>query len=215
MPNLEPPLPLPSLTLSFLTPTAPVTQTGSSYTVEVEANHEVEEGYAILLDWRINAGECRERDEYEFLELAFEPVIELTHLRQGHCYRVIVVAIDEDGNFAEVVSKPISVVDPISPTIVRRRPAPNATGVDRDANVRITFSEPVLAPAGTVRLRNTETGLIVKAETRWERSTNTLILDPELRMYPRTTYQVEISGKVQDRKGNPVGARSWEFRTGR
>ena len=215
LPNLEPPLPLPSLTLTFLAPTEPVVQTGSSYTVQIETNHETVEAFALLLDWRIDAGVCRQRDRYVFSEVPFGPEIELTGLRQGHCYRLIAVAVDEDGNFAEGISKPILVVDPISPTIVRRRPAPNATGVDRDANVRITFSEPVLAPAGTVRLRNTETGLIVKTATRWDRDTNTLILNPELRMYARTTYRVEISGKVQDRKGNPVGARSWEFRTGR
>lgn len=215
LPNLEPPLPQPALTLAFIAPTEPVTQTGSTYTVLVETNHEVVLSVAVRLEWRIDAGRCRMREVVDFVELPFGPEIELTHLRQGHCYRMLVAAIDEDGNYAEALSEPIIVVDPVVPTIVQRRPGSGATGVDRDASVRIRFSEPVLAPAGTVRLRNTETGLIVRVETRWDRATNTLVLDPALRMYPRTTYRVEVTAKVQDRKGNPVGERAWEFRTGR
>ncbi len=215
LPDLEPPAPLPELTLSFLDPATAVVQSGSRYTVRIEVNHDIVDGYGYLGDWRINAGKCDYRHGGDYRDLAFATEIRLTHLHQGHCYRVIVLAVDEDGSYAEAVSRPIKVVDPVAPTILRRRPAPGARGVDRSANVRIRFSERMVIPSGSVRLRNLDTGLTVRVATRWVTSSRTLVLDPALRMYSRTRYRVEVSGKVQDRKGNPVGARSWVFKTGR
>ena len=216
LPVLEPPAPLPPLELAFTAPTEAVYQTQRHYTATIEASNEVADAIAILVDWRINAGKCRTGDPIEaFIDIEFALEMELTDLRRGHCYRLIALAIDEDGNVAEALSKPIFVLDPIVPTITGRRPASGATGIDRDDNVRVRFSEPVLAPAGTVRLRNTETGLIVRTDLRYDPDTNTVILDPRLRMYPRTTYRVEVTGRVQDRKGNPVGEHAWEFTTGR
>jgi hypothetical protein len=215
LPDLEPPAPLPELTIRFVDPAAAVVQTGSTYTLRLDINHEVVDGYAYRGNWRINAGKCDYRTGGHYRELAFATEIELTGLRQGRCYRVIAVGVDEDGNYAEAVSRVIRVVDPVIPTIVRRRPAPGARGVDRSANVRIRFSEPMVIPAGSVRLRNLDTGLTVKVATRWIAGKHLLVLDPVLRMYPRTRYRVEITGKVQDRTGNPVGARTWVFRTGR
>ncbi len=215
LPDLEPAPALPELQLTFLAPTAPVVQTGSTYDVRVEANHEVTEAYALLGDWRIDAGKCDYRGRVRLHDLAYAEEMPLTHLRQGRCYRVLVVAIDEDGNFAEVVSKPIMVVNPVAPTIVRRRPAADATRIDRDANVRVRFSEPLRAPEGAVRLRNLDTGLIVRTTARWIKGTNTLVLDPVLRMYPRTRYRVEVTSSAQDRTGNPVGTQRWVFKTGR
>ncbi len=215
LPDLEPAPALPELELTFLAPTAPVVQTGSTYTARVETNHEVSEAYALLGDWRIDAGKCDYRGRVRLHDLAYAEEMPLTGLRQGHCYRILVVAIDEDGNFAEAISKPIQVIDPIVPTIVRRRPAPGSTRIDRDANVRIRFSEPLRTPEGSVRLRNLDTGLIVRTTTRWIKRTNTLVLDPVLLMYPRTRYRVEVTTKAQDRTGNPVGAQRWVFRTGR
>lgn len=215
LPDLEPAPALPELELTFLAPTTSVVQTGSTYNVRVEANHEVLEAYALLGDWRIDAGKCDYRGQVRLDDLVYAEEMPLTHLRQGHCYRVLVVAIDEDGNFAEAVSKPIMVVDPVTPTIVRRRPAPGSTRIDRDANIRVRFSEPLRAPEGAVRLRNLDTGLIVRTTTRWIKRTNTLVLDPVLRMYARTRYRIEVTSRAQDRTGNPVGAQRWVFRTGR
>lgn len=215
LPDLEPAPALPELEIAFLAPTAPVVQAGSTYDARVQANHEVSEAYALLGDWRIDAGKCDYRGRVRFHDLPYAEEMPLAHLRQGHCYRILVIAIDVDGNFAEATSKPIMVVDPITPRIVRRRPAPESTRIDRDANIRIRFSEPLRDPAGTVRLRNLHTGLIVHTTTRWNKRTNTLVLDPVLRMYPGTRYRVEVTVEAQDRTGNPVGAQAWVFRTGR
>jgi subtilisin family serine protease len=216
IPDLDPPAPLPELTITFLAPAAAVTQSGSTYTVLLETNHEVSDAFALLGVWDYDAGRCSYRDgAIDVRDLVFAPAIELTGLRQGNCYRVLAVAIDEDGNFAEAFSRVIRVVDPVVPRVVLRRPVPGATGVDCGANIRIGFSEPVRYGPSDIRLRNLETGLTVRATLRWDRGTDTLVIDPALRMYPRTMYQVEIGARVQDRKGNPVGAQSWVFRTGR
>ncbi len=140
LPDLEPVAALPELELTFLAPTAAVVQTGSTYPARVQANHEVSEAYALLGDWRIDAGACDYRGRVRLRDLAYAEELPLTHLRQGHCYRILVVAIDEDGNFAEAVSRPIKVVDPIAPN---HRPPPAEAGRNRVRPGR-QHSDPVL-----------------------------------------------------------------------
>jgi subtilisin family serine protease len=106
--------------------------------------------------------------------------------------------------------------DLISPTIIGRGPGRRATGVDRDRNVRIRFSEPVLGiSATTVRLVDVRTGRTVRIRTRrYDPATRTVTLDPYYRMRAWTTYRVVIRAGIRDLAGNTLPAQSWTFRTG-
>jgi hypothetical protein len=215
LPDLEPPLALPALQISFLDPSADVRQTGSTYVVRLAVNHDVTDGYALRAAWPISMGRCNFRAEPTVAMLDFAIEMRLTGLRRGTCSEVYVVAIDEDGNYAEAMSPDIVVVDPTIPRVVGRTPSRGATGVDRSANIRVRFSETVKAEGIAVRVRNLKTGLVVRTANRWEKSTRTLVLDPVLLMYPRTRYQVEVTARVQDPYGNSVKPESWVFTTGR
>lgn len=214
LPNLDPPGPLPPLTISIVDPAGPVRQTGSAYTVRLDVNHDVSDSFAIRVSWPLVWGRCDHGARYEIKSLDFGPTIPLRNLRVGHCYVVAVAAVDEDGNYAEAQSPAITVVDAVVPRVIRRSPAPGATRVDRAKNIRVRFSEPVWAPGIAVRLRNTKTGLIVRTHVTWRASTNTLVLDPVLRMYPRTRYRVEVTSRVVDQGGNPVRKEAWTFVSG-
>ena len=215
LPDLDPPAPLPELTLTFLAPTEDVRQTSTSYLVRLGSNNEVVDGIALTGSWPIDLGRCNFRVDADTQFLDFATEIPLTRLHRGACYEVLVLAIDEDGNYAEALSPTIMVVDPTIPRVIHRTPAAGAKHVARSANVRIRFSETIRAEGIAVRLRNLRTGLIVRTRSHWIASTHTLVLDPVLLMYPRTRYRVEVSGRVQDRFGNPVVPVSWVFTTGR
>ncbi len=215
LPDLDPPTPLPPLSISVVDPARAVRLTASTYSVRLEVNHDVTEGYAIQASWPLSWGRCNYDARYVTRELDFGLAIPLTGLRNGRCYEVAVAAVDEDGNYAEALSPTITVADAVVPRIIRRSPGPGATRVPRSKNIRVRFSEPVSAPGIAVRVRNTRSGRIVRTRSTWLAESNTLVLDPALRMYPRTRYRVEVTTRVVDQGGNHVRKESWTFVTGR
>ena len=213
IPNLDPPGLLPALQLDFITPSADVHQTGSTYTATLAINHGVADSEALLGSWPIEGGRCESFSFPDITPVDFGPTIKLTGLAAGRCYQLLVAALDESDNYAEATASYIFVLDRTAPKVVRRVPAAGATGVRTDASIRVTFSEHVVVGGG-VRLRNTRTGLVVRARYTWIASTNTLVIDPVLRMFPSTRYQVEVTSRVKDASGNRIKASSWTFRTG-
>ena len=212
IPTLDPPALLPALTISFVSPFTDVYQTRSSYTATLAINHDVAESTAMLASWPIVGGQCEPFSFPDLEPAEFGPTIPLTGLRAGRCYQLYVAALDESDNYAEATSSYIFVLDRTAPKVVRRTPAAGATGVRTDANVSVKFSERVVVGGG-VRLVNTRTGLIVRAHYTWIASTNTLVIDPVLRMYPGTRYRVEVTARVEDMSGNRIKGLSWSFTT--
>jgi subtilisin family serine protease len=214
LPNLDPPPPLPALTIDFLAPAATVHQTASTYTVQLAINHDIVDSVAFLAGWPMVRGVCNLAARPSVTELTFGATIELTGLQPGFCYQVAALAVDEDGNFAEAESPYIDILDLSVPRMTARTPLPSATGVSRSANVKIRFSEWVSANGSNVRLRNMHTGLIVRVHLAWFVSANTVILDPQLLMFAHTRYRIEILSTVFDRGGNHVAPTTWTFTTG-
>ena len=214
LPNLDPPAPLPALTIEFLDPTDTVHQTATTYDVRLVTNHDVSDAFAYLGAWPMVRGVCDLAATPTVTELGFAQVIGLAGLRPGFCYVVAAFAIDDDGNFAEAESPFIDILDVTVPRIIGRNPKPGATGVSTSSNIRIHFSEYVTASSVNVRLRNTHTGLIVRVRFTWVASTNTVVLDPRLLMYPHTRYRIEVLSTLYDRGGNRVAPTAWTFTTG-
>ncbi len=214
LPVLDPPGPLPPLSIQFLAPTAAVRQTASTYTVLLAIDGDVAESIALLGSWPMAGGHCRFSTDPTVRLLTFGPTIELRNLHAGRCYQVIVAAIDEELNYAEAISPYIRILDLTAPLIAHRTPAPGRTGVGTSANVRIRFSEPVVVRAADVRLRNARTGAVVKARYTWNARTNTLVVDPVTRLRAHTRYRVEVSSRIADRGGNLLKPTHWSFVTG-
>ena len=105
--------------------------------------------------------------------------------------------------------------DTTPPTITNRTPAPNATGVPREGNVQVQFSEP-MDPASisssTVHLRKQGAGADVPSSVSYSGTTATLT--PTGALDPLSLYTVTVDGSVKDLAGNPLGANdSWSFTT--
>ena len=214
IPELDPPAPFPPLTIAFLAPAARVAQTGTAYTVQLDINHEVVESVALLGSWPQTNGHCKDQGRVRIKDLVFAPTIELRNLKPGRCYQVYVAAIDEDFNYSEAISPLIKILDVTPPTLAHRAPAPGRRHVDRDASVRVVFSEAVVIKGTPIVLRNARSGKLVAATLSWNAKTRTLTLDPRARLRAKTRYRVEVGVNVVDRGGNHLSPVHWGFVTG-
>jgi subtilisin family serine protease len=214
IPGLDPPAPFPALTIAFLAPAAKVTQTASTFTVQLDVNHEVVDSIALQGSWAQTNGHCKSEGRVRVKELVFAPTIELKSLDAGRCYQVFVAAVDEDFNYSEAISHVIKILDLTAPTIVHRTPAAGRKHVSLGANVEVRFSEPVVLKGTPVVLRNAHSGKVVPAILRWNAKTRTLTLDPVARLHAQTRYRVDVGMNVVDRGGNHLAPDHWGFVTG-
>ena len=115
--------------------------------------------------------------------------------------------------------------DTTAPSVDSVAPTNSATGVDRDRNVWVDFSEamdPNSLNKSTVTLANRDTGQKVDAAVSYDSSTHRVTLDPSVRLGKRTWYRVRIEGAgdtdnlaVKDLAGNELATDyTWTFRTG-
>jgi hypothetical protein len=108
--------------------------------------------------------------------------------------------------------------DRTAPTVSSRSPGSGATGVNRNGNVTVTFSEAVTGVSGTTfTIRKSSGGSAVAAVVRRDGTTNRWILDPGSTLSSSTTYTVTVTGGtsgIRDVAGNPFGTTTWTFRTG-
>ena len=101
-----------------------------------------------------------------------------------------------------------------APKVTAITPGAGATGIDRDANIRVTFKDLVTnVRAGTVRLLVTATGRQVAAA--YTVRGNVVIVNPALRLGYRTRYTVVVTTGVTAPDGRHGTARTWSFTTGR
>ena len=111
------------------------------------------------------------------------------------------------------------VVDGLAPTALSFSPADEAIGVTLDANIVLTFNEPVTRGAGLIVLKTTA-GLTVEtfsaaSSLNLSFSGSALTLNPTVALQTETAYQVEFpSGAVVDLAGNSfAGTSSYNFTT--
>jgi methionine-rich copper-binding protein CopC len=99
--------------------------------------------------------------------------------------------------------------DNIAPTIVSRTPANGATSIPIDANVTVTFSEP-MDPATinttTITLTPTAGGSAVAATVTY--TGNTATLNPTADLLNNTSYTITVTTGVKDVAGNQLAAQS-------
>jgi subtilisin family serine protease len=214
IPDLDPPAPLPPITVAFIAPATKVSQTGSTYTVKLAITGDVADSIALVASWNQVNGKCQTSKQPIIHQVTFGPTIQLSNLKSGRCYQVYVAAIDEESNYAEALSPLIRILDLTAPVVAHRSPAPGALHVGRSALVRVRFSEPVVVRAGDVTLRVASTGQAVKARYAWDKASNTLVLDPATSLSAHTRYRVDVGHGVVDRGGNHLSPVHWSFTTG-
>ena len=219
LPVLDPPpSPAGPMTVSFTSPKTAVRQRATTFTVSWTTSHDVADGVVLRFAWLQTHGTCPPfaAEVYDYAILPLVNPIHDSRLVPGLCYRYDVDVVDEANNEAEAVSAPVTVVDLVPPRIVSRSPAPGATRVPGGTTVRIVFSEPVTGVSWrTVRLRNSVTGKWVAAQVRYAAASHSATIDPVLRMYGDTTYEVVVLRGISDIAGNRLPAAHWSFHTRR
>ena len=112
--------------------------------------------------------------------------------------------------------------DTQAPTLVTRTPADDVTGVALDADLLLTFSEPVRAGNGVIRLLNAEGAVLreIRADDSGAVRINgsTVTVDPGPNLPAGSNFSVTVdSGAFRDSAGNAyggIGALSeWNFST--
>lgn len=217
LPDLDPgPGPTGPFTVDFTSPNAPVSQTSRRFTVAWTTSHPVIDGVLVRLFWPLaHGGACPTEDDFSDYEiLPFDNPTNDSGLRPGFCYRYEVLAIDENSEFADVVSAPVTIVDHLRPRILARTPRPGASHVSGRASPRLVFSEPVLGvSAATLRLKNVATDRWVRVKVTYDPRTWTATIDPARWMFRGRRYAIYASAGIHDGSGNRLLATHWSFTT--
>ena len=99
------------------------------------------------------------------------------------------------------------------PSITGRAPAPDATRVRTDAQVRVTFSKPVSGiNSKSFSLRGPD-GRAVPAALSYVRASRTAILVPTARLKDTTRYTVRLTGGIVDGSATSLPPSEWRFTT--
>jgi hypothetical protein len=195
-----------------------VSQTSTSFSVAWTVSHDVIDGVLVRLVWPlVHRGACPDEDaqsDYEILP--FTSPTDDSGLRPGFCYRYEALAIDENSEFADVVSEPVTIVDHTRPRIHSRSPRPGASHASVKASPRVVFSEPVHGVSGTtLRLKNLTTNRWVKVRVTYDPRTLTATINPVRWMFRGERYAIYALPGIRDGSGNRLLATHWSFTTSR
>ncbi len=153
---------------------------------------------------------------FDYAVLPFTSPTEETGLRPGFCYRWEALAFDENGEFGDVVSESVTIVDHVRPFIRSRTPTAGAVHVSRKVSPRVVFSEPVAGvSAATIRLKNLATNRWVRIKVTYNPATATATINPRLWMFRHERYAIYLSADIRDGSGNRLAASHWSFTTDR
>lgn len=142
----------------------------------------------------------------------------VTGLPAGDPVRFQVAAVNAvgEGLYSDI-SEAATPTETVAPTISDRLPAVSATGVSRNSNIAITFSEPVDGINGTsLVLRNAATNEVVEATVSYDKPAMRALLDPAADLRAGTQYRVTVTGgaaAVRDTFDNALASNSWTFTT--
>jgi pectate lyase len=114
--------------------------------------------------------------------------------------------------------------DVTAPAITKKRPTRGAKRVERDANVKVTWTERLRRSTvgkDSVVLRRKGTSERVKATITYLPAKHRIRLDPKRGLARRATYQVVVKDSIEDMAGNAFDARPepgtqhlrWRFNT--
>jgi methionine-rich copper-binding protein CopC len=126
------------------------------------------------------------------------------------------------GNGTGAYTVSASVQDSGAPTLLARAPADDATGVAASANLTLTFSEPVVAGGGSIRLLNAAGALLREIPANDTRQVTingaTVTVNPDADLLLNTTYVVNVdTNAFRDTSGNNFagigGLTAWNFTT--
>ena len=106
-----------------------------------------------------------------------------------------------------------TVADTTAPTVTSRVPGPGATGVGRNANVVVTFSEPVTNVTTTTFTLTNQAGVRVAAAVTLSANGRTATLNPNATLANARRFHVDLTNGIRDTAGNRLTAIAWNYFT--
>lgn len=101
-----------------------------------------------------------------------------------------------------------------APRIALRSPAPGARAVARLRNLRIQVSERITGVSNrSVQLRRASNGTRVAALVRYNRRSETIVVNPRQKLGSRTAYTVTLTRALKDGDRYALPRTKWRFRT--
>lgn len=98
-----------------------------------------------------------------------------------------------------------------APWFKTRNPAPGKTGLNRYANVLVTFTEPVSGATTNLSLWRGDSK--VSATITYDAATRTATINPSSGLARGVWYTVKAGKYIKDAAGNKLKATSWKFKT--
>ena len=137
---------------------------------------------------------------------------------EGSSHTFEVRAVDPAGNTDPTPARRTWTVDTTAPTVIGVSPANAATGVDRNTNVEVTFSEDLDWDFQDFTLtKQGSSSPVGWSSIGYSRQTDTATLDPASNLEANTTYTATIKGGstgAKDLAGNALAQDySWTFTT--
>ena len=128
---------------------------------------------------------------------------------------LVLLGLASPAALAAAPAPAFAVADTTAPTVVRRHPAPDATGASPTTRVTAAFTEPVDGVSGdTFTLVAGATQVL--ASVSYDPATGVAALSPSAMLAASTTYTASLTGGVsaiRDAAGNPLVSTSWSFTT--
>lgn len=134
-------------------------------------------------------------------------------LHAGTRYTLVIMGRDANGNALGTPSVAFTTAaDTTAPTVASSAPANNATNVDVQTNVSLTFSEAM----DTTAVKNAfSVSPSVAGTLLWDETKKLMTFDPTSPLAYSTTYTVTLGAGAADVAGNALGsAYSFQFSTG-
>jgi hypothetical protein len=104
-----------------------------------------------------------------------------------------------------------------APTITSMSPSPGTTGVARNRDVVVKFSEAVAGvSATTVRITRVSDGSVITGTITLDNADRRVTVNPTATLLANTRYRVTVTGgtgDIRDLAGNPLATRTWVFTT--
>jgi hypothetical protein len=127
------------------------------------------------------------------------------------------------GNVSAVAADTIT-LDVTAPGVRKVRPARGAIGVDRDATIKVRWTEALLRSSvetDSVVLKKKGSSKKVEAKISHRADKNLIRLDPKGNLGKRSTYRVLVRSTIKDAVGNSFDAKPkpgaqplrWRFKT--
>jgi FtsP/CotA-like multicopper oxidase with cupredoxin domain len=104
-------------------------------------------------------------------------------------------------------------LDRRGPRVVSRTPDAGATGVRRNAKIKVVFNEAMRGMTSQAVVLKVAGGRRIRADVTYNAAARRMVINPRRPLRADTRYHVRLTRKIRDASGNRLAAQGWSFKT--